>query len=164
MDAPAATASAAPLAADSGPAAASPLPFALPLPAAPPTAEALSHVTTWTQLLAAAGLHGAAAVAFLAALEIEETDAFAHLAEALETSFWADLKADWKWTVTSDGSEKAVRPKTKSLGQAGVARRFAILLATRMAGFDKAPAGPRVTDARPAPASQAPPGDVYTSP
>ena len=134
---------------------AAPAPLAPPLapllPGSLPTEGELRGIASWTQLLAMAGLSGPAALGFMEALELTPTDPFGVLAEAPEASFWQDLES-WSWTQLVDGVETSVRPRTKSRGQAGIARRLAQRLHQMAMGLDKAPTPIAVT-AMPDPAA-----------
>ena len=94
------------------------------LPGALPDAAALAALQSWTLLTRAVGMPSHVGEAFLQALELEPTDPWHLVARAPADQFWEDLKT-WTWTV--DGVSQ--RPKTKSLGQAGVARQLACRLA-----------------------------------
>ena len=111
------------------------LPFAPLLPGALPTEAELRGITSWATLLAAAGLTGPAAAGFLEALEVLPSDPWGVIAEAPEASFWQDLET-WSWTQLVEGVETTVRPRTKSRGQAGIARRLASRLHSMALGLD----------------------------
>ena len=113
VDAPAEAAGAAP----------APPPLTPLLPGALPTEDDLRGIASWSQLLAMAGISGPAAQGFM---------------DALEPSFWEDLE-EWTWAALVEGVETTVRPRTQSLGQAGIARRLAVRLHERALGLDKAP-------------------------